>query len=397
MAEATSNHWLRDRSGEDSAEVTTVELFFDLVFVFAITQLSHTLFTSLTPEGAMRTLLLFLAVWWVWIYTAWVTNWLDPERIPVRALLFALMFAGLVLSVSLPDAFGTRGLSFALAYAAMQVGRSFFMLWALTRAGHNSRASFQRITSWLTLSGLLWLGGAFLENDARYLVWALALLAELLSPSIGFWVPGLGRSSPEDWDIEGPHLAERCGLFIIIALGESLLVTGRTLQDLPLDRPHLAGLVAALLGAVAMWWVYFDTGAKRGEKALERSEAPGRLAQVAYTYLHMPIVAGIVVTAVSDELVVAHPLGNSDWRVVATTIGGPALFLLGNLLFKMAVTGRLPVSHLLGLGLLLALLVPAFRLDPLLLSALTVVALVAVALVERRLARSGDAARTGVT
>lgn len=394
--EPTSQHWLRDRSSDESAEVTSVELFFDLVFVFAITQLSHYLLENLTGEGITRALLLFVAVWWVWVYTSWVTNWLDPNRTPVRLLLFALMLAGLMMSVSLPEAFGDHGLSFALAYVAMQVGRSFFMIWALTIAKHEGRANFQRVTVWLVVSGLLWIAGAFAEADLRVLLWLAAVIIEVLSPSLGFYVPGLGRSSPEDWDVEGPHLAERCGLFVIIALGESLLMSGASLQGLNFTGPNLLSLVVALLGSVAMWWVYFDVGARRGERALERSSEPGRLAQLAYTYLHMPIIAGIVVSAVSDEMVLTHPLGETDWQVAAVVLGGPALFLIGNLLFKLAVTGRMPVSHMAGLALL-AVLVPASRvMPPLALAAGATVAIVAVAVLERRIVHSRLGAEQGL-
>ena len=121
---------LRTRGGHESGRVGMVELFFDLVFVFAITQLSHGLLAHLDPAGALRTGFLLLAVWWVWIYTSWVTNWLDPEKIPVRLMLLALMLAGLVLSASIPKAFGEHAPWFACAYVAMQLGRTLFMLWA---------------------------------------------------------------------------------------------------------------------------------------------------------------------------------------------------------------------------------------------------------------------------
>lgn len=396
MSDPTSRHWLRDRDRDNSAEVTYVELFFDLVFVFAFIQLSHYLLNNLTAEGVMRTLLLFVAVWWVWIYTSWVTNWLDPDRSPVRLLLFSLMLAGLIMSVALPGAFDEHGLAFALAYVTMQVGRSFFMIWALTLAGHDGRTNFQRVTAWLLLSGAFWLAGSLVAGDARYGLWAVAVGIELLSPSIGFWVPGLGRSSPEDWDVEGPHLAERCGLFIILALGESLLSTGTALGEHAFSPASLAALVVALAGMVGMWWVYFDSGARRGERALERSAEPGRLAQLAYTYLHMPIVAGILLSAVSDELVLAHPLERAGWATTATILGGPALFLLGNFLFKASVTDRTPISHLAGIAAL-AVFVPASRVLPALALAVAAAAvLVAVAALERRMVHYRAGARNKV-
>jgi low temperature requirement protein LtrA len=382
-------HLLRERAGHGHARVTNVELFFDLVFVFAITQLSHHLLKNLTIEGVLHTALLFVAVWWVWVYTSWVTNWLNPERAPVRLLLFALMLAGLVLSTSIPQAFSARGLSFALAYVGMQVGRSLFMIWAIGSASDGNRRNFQRITAWLAFAGLFWLAGAVASPNARLLFWAVALAIEVVSPSLGFWVPGLGRSTTSDWDVEGNHLAERCSLFIIIALGESLLVTGATFADLAWTPVVVLAFIIAFVGAVAMWWVYFDTGAERGSRAIVGSGDPGRLARLAYTYLHLPIVAGVVVSAVADELALAHPTGHAEWSAALAILGGPALFLLGNLLFKTCIAGRPPLSHAAGL-VLLAFLVPAAAvLAPVALAGAATAVLVVVAVWETRSLRSG--------
>jgi low temperature requirement protein LtrA len=372
-------HFLRPRMAHGHARVTYVELFFDLVFVFAITQLSHLLLKDLTSLGAIRTGLLFLAVWWVWIYTSWVTNWLDPERTPVRLLLFILMLAGLVLSTSIPQAFGPRGLAFAAAYVFMQVGRSLFMIWALGDASPGNTRNFQRITVWLAAAGVFWLAGAFVEGDIRLLLWTAALAIEFVSPTVGFWVPGLGRSTTGDWDVEGGHLAERCSLFIIIALGESLLVTGATFANLTWAAATIAAFATAFIGSVAMWWIYFDTGAERGSRTIAGSTDPGRLARLAYTYLHIPIVAGIIVAAVADELVLAHPSGHTELKTAGAVLGGPLLFLVGNLLFKGAVTGRPPLSHLVGLGLLVLLTPTSPVLSPLALAAATTIVLVVAA------------------
>jgi low temperature requirement protein LtrA len=358
MPDARAQHSvLRPRRGREDSRVTFVELFFDLVFVFAVTQLSHLLLAHLSLLGALQTTLLLMAVWWVWIFTSWVTNWLDPDRPPVRVMLFVLMLAGLVVSTSLPLAFETDGLLFAAAYAFMQVGRSLFMLWALRAQNPANRRNFQRITVWLALAGATWITGGFVEPGARLGVWALALFIEYLSPSVGFWTPGLGRSTTADWDIEGGHIAERCGLFIIIALGESILVTGATFGTLAWTPATAAAFLAAFVGSVAMWWIYFNIGAERGSRLIAATADPGRLARLAYTYMHLPIVAGIIVAAVADELVLAHPIGHGGPGTIATVLGGPALYLAGNLLFKGATAERLPLSHLGGL-VLLALLMP---------------------------------------
>ena len=352
---------LRTRGGHDGSRVSMVELFFDLVFVFAVTQLSHTLLARLDPGGAAEITLLLVAVWWVWIYTTWVTNWLDPERIAVRTCLLALMLAGLVLSSSIPEAFAQHGLAFACAYASMQVGRTLFFLWAVRAGPVHLRANFHRILVWFLLSALFWIGGGLAADGARFTLWAAALLLESIAPLVYFYVPGLGRSSTADWDVDPHHLAERCALFVIIALGESLLVTGATFSDLPWSGATLIGFASAFLGSVAMWWIYFDTGARRATDHFTHSGDPGRVGRSAYTYLHLPIVAGIIVCAVADELVLTHPEHASDAGLGAI-LGGPALYLIGNALFKWVTNVRRapPLSHMAGLLLLLVLAPFAF-------------------------------------
>jgi len=380
---------LRKRKEHEHGKVTFVELFFDLVFVFAITQLSHSLLKDLTLLGAVHTGLLFLAVWWVWIYTSWVTNWLDPERTPVRLLLLVLMLAGLILSTSLPEAFAEKGLAFAGAYVFMQVGRSLFMAAAVRRHSAGNFRNFQRITAWLILSALFWIAGAFTEAEVRLALWAAALAIEYVSPSLGFWTPGLGRSTTADWDVEGGHMAERCGLFVIIALGESILVTGATFAELEPGLSTIAAFVTSFIGSVAMWWIYFDIGAERGSHTIARSDDPGRLARIAYTYIHLLIVAGIIVGAVADELVLAHPDGHPEAGTAAALLGGPALYLIGNTLFKWTTAGRLPLSHLAGLVLLAGLVPGTVVLSPLLLGVAVMLILVLVAVWERLSLRRG--------
>lgn len=387
---------LRQRGAHEHGKVTFVELFFDLIFVFAVTQLSHTLLKDLTLLGAVRTGLLFLAVWWVWIYTSWVTNWLDPERTPVRLLLLVLMLAGLILSTSLPEAFGNKGLGFAGAYVFMQVGRSLFTALALRRHNQANYRNFLRITAWLVLSAVFWIAGAFAEVEARLALWAVALAIEYVSPSLGFWTPGLGRSATSDWDVEGGHLAERCGLFIIIALGESILVTGAVVADLELSATTLIAFVVSFIGSIAMWWIYFDVGAERGSHRIAHSDDPGRLARVAYTYIHLLIVAGIIVSAVSDEMLLTHPDGHVDSKTLVAFLGGPALYLTGNALFKWTTAGRVPLSHLVGLALV-ALLIPAGEaLSPLLLGIAVMLIFVLVAVWERLSLRPGRTPSTTV-
>ena len=371
--------------------VTYAELFFDLVFVFAITQISHTLLAHFTPLGALQVTLLFLAVWWVWVFTSWVTNWLDPEKTPVRLMLFAMMLGGLVLSTSIPAAFDGRGLWFAIAYAAMQVGRTTF-LWVSTPASRpRARMNAVRITAWLSVSAIFWIAGGLAQGEWRLGLWAVAVAIEYISPAVRFWIPLYGASSVADWVIEGGHMAERCALFVIIALGESVIVTGATFAELVWSAESVAAFISVLAGSIAMWWIYFHTGAEAGSEQISKSSEPGRLARLAYTYLHMPIVAGIIVAAVADELVLKHPGGHSDVKTVISSIGGPLLFLCGTILFKYSFRGFLQLSHGVGIVVLCVLAWFASDLSPLALSILTTAIMIVVAVWETISLRPGAA------
>ena len=362
--------------------VTYAELFFDLVFVFAVTQISHTLLGRFTPPGALQTTMLFLAVWWVWVYTSWITNWLNPETTPVRVMLFLMMLGGLVLSTSIPKAFESRGLWFAVAYAAMQVGKTVF-LWISTPQNRAlARMNAVRITAWLSLSAIFWIAGGFAEGHSRLALWAVALAIEYISPAVRFWIPKYGASSMADWVIEGGHMAERCAGFIIIALGESIVVTGATFADLPWTLATVSAFVSAFVGAIAMWWIYFHKGAEAGSEQISRSSEPGRLARLAYTYLHMPIVAGIILSAVADDLVLTHPAEHSDPRTVLSAVGGPLLFLTGTILFKHTFRGFLQLSHGAGIIALAILAWFAGALSPLMLSTVTSAIMIVVAVWE---------------
>lgn len=345
---------LRTRGAKDSSKVGWVELFFDLVFVFSVTQLSHLLLADLTWNGAAEATFLMLAVWAAWMWTTWAMNWLDTRHAAVRVLLFVLMAAGLVLSAAIPDAFGERALAFAGAYVFIQNVRALFTVFAL-RDGHaNEFVNFIRIELWLAFASIFWIAGAFAEDEARWALWITGLAIDFFAPWVRFWVPGLGASSVADWSVDPSHIAERCGLFVIIALGESVIMTGATFAELQWDPYNAAGFAASFIGTVAMWWVYFATTAEEASELFEHRTDPGALARAAYTYAHIPIVAGVILTAVGDELVLAHPIGHMEMPVALVLAGGPALFLLGSGLFRWMTCGDAPVSHALGFVLIAA-------------------------------------------
>jgi low temperature requirement protein LtrA len=352
-------HWLR-KEDADTTKASFPELFFDLVFVFALIQLSETLAEDFSFGIAAEALLFIFALWWVWIQTTWVTNLLDAEIEPVRLLLFGLMFLGIVLAIALPKAFTDMGLVFAVAYAAMQLGRSLFALYAFRNTDDASYAAFLRITLWLLLSSLLWIAGGFADHSARVLFWIGALMIEYSGPLLRYWVPALGASPRETLDIDGEHLAERCALFVIIALGETILTTGKNAAT-HLENPSTMPVFAcAFLATVLMWWIYFHDGQEKAADKAETTSEPQATAHHLFIYGHLPIVAGVLLTAVGEDFSLSEPFSIGARNHAAAILGGPMLFLAGTAWMKAVSSRIVPYSHYTGIALLAGtgLLVP---------------------------------------
>jgi low temperature requirement protein LtrA len=372
---------LRARGDGTTQQTTTVELFFDLVFVFAVTQLSHLILDDLSIGGVASASFLLLVVWWAWIYTTWMVNWFDPASAAVRAVLTGVMLASLLMAAALPEALGGHGLLFAASYVALQVGRNAAAASLLAR-DHPLRDVFERLFAWSALTAVLWLAGAALDGDQRLLLWIPALAVDLAAPVARYWLPGRGRAATTSWDIEGGHFAERCQLFIIIALGESIVVTGATAAEAGLTTAAVLGLVVAFLETAALWWLYFGAAEERSSAAMNASDDPGRLARDAYTYLHLPIVAGIIAAAVGANLIIAEPGDPQHGVGLAMVLGGPALFLVGESLFRRMLTSEANLERL-TVAALLVLLVPlGGQLPALLLGAIVVALLAALAVWE---------------
>src|SRR5919107_3948198 len=368
------------RRGVDgvSQRASSLELFYDLVFVFAITQVSHLLLEHLTWTGVLQSLIVLCAVYWSWNYTTWTTNELDTETAPVRLLLLGLMLVSLLMSVAIPQAFETHALLFAGSYVAIQVGRHFFLAFVAADSGTIERERAGRILIWFVVVGALWIAGALVDGTGRYALWLAALALDYYAPLVTYWVPGRRRLPPETWNVGTEHFAERFGLFIILALGESIVITGATTSELDLDAARVIAFVMAFLGAAAIWWLYFTSVSTIGEHYLEVSENRTILARDAYTYLHVVFVAGIILSAVGDELVIAHPTEILPPYEVATVTAGPAVYLFAHTLFGYRLTGLVYKTKLFGtlacvtVGFV-GLLVPA-----LVLAGLLIVVLVAV-------------------
>ncbi len=384
---------LRHRDGHH-ARVTYEELFFDLVYVFAVTQLSHELLHNLTVNGVVETLILWFAVWLGWQYTCWVTNWFDPETPRIRGMMFTTMLLGLVMAAGIPLAFSDRGLMFASAYVAMQVGRTAFIALQLP-TGHPLAPNYRRMLVWVSISAMFWIAGALAPHEMRVLFWLVAILCEYVSPMFGFALPGMGRSRTQEWTIEGGHLAERCQLFVIVALGETVLASGATLaHSEKWDVPVVLALLATFVGTLAMWWLYFGTSSKDAIAAITRSDDPGRIGAY-FHYIHAILIAGVIASAVGNDLVLAHPQSHPTTAQIAALLSGPAIYLLGSAIYKRVVYGALPLSHLAGVVMLLALVPVAFVADLLVMGWLTTIVVLVVSFWEGRLfwAKSRKAAQ----
>ncbi len=327
---------LRRDSGTEQ-RAPSLELFFDLVFVFAVTQVSHLLLADIGWRGTGRAALALLVVWWAWNYTTWVTNELDPESGAVRLLLLGVMLACLLMAIAIPQAFAGRGLLFAASYVAIQVGRHTFLTFASARPGSVERRRAGRILTWFAVAGLLWLAGGILHGEQRVLLWLAALALDYGAPLALFWVPGGARLAGDEWNVETSHFAERFQLFVIIALGESVVLTGTTTATLPLD----AARVVAALCLAALWWLYFTYVARIAERRLELADDRVQLARDGYTYLHALLVAGVIAAAVGDELVIAHPGAVLPGRQVTAVVAGPAIYLIGHVLFRLRLAGSI--------------------------------------------------------
>jgi low temperature requirement protein LtrA len=337
---------IRDSGTEQRA--TTLELFYDLVFVFAITQVSHLLLAHVDWEHAGQSALVLLVVWWSWNYTTWVTNELDPRSTIVRLLLIALMLASLLMAIAIPQAFGDKALLFAASYVAIQVGRHTFLTFVAAAPGTIERQRAGQILIWFVVAGAFWIAGALADGPTRTVLWLIALGIDYVAPLVTFWVPGLPRLRPEAWEVGSGHFAERFQLFVIIALGETIVITGATTSELELTTARIAAFALAFLGTAALWWLYFNLVATIAERRLAEAEDRTVVARDAYTYLHVLIVAGIILSAVGDEIVIDHPTDELPDNELIALVCGPALYLLAHVALRLRLAHSVAWRRLAG-------------------------------------------------
>jgi low temperature requirement protein LtrA len=337
--------------------VSPLELFFDLVFVLAITQCTALMARDPTWTGIGRGLLVLGLLWWSWVGYAWLTSVVDPDEGPVRLVLFVAMAAVLVASLCVPHAFGDLALTFVVAYAVVRASHIALFVLA-SRGDAGLRHSVVGLAASTALGIAILVVGSLLGGNARAAVWLVALVFDMGGPLV---------IDPSGWRLVPGHFAERHGLIVLVALGESVVAIGAGSQG-EVDGGVIAAAVIGIVVACALWWTYFDVSALAGARRLAEIDDVGvrnRLARDCFSYLHLPMVAAIVLGALGMKSTMARvgdPLG---WETASAMVGGAALYLLAHVAFKMRVLGTVSVDRLVAALVLLGFLPVAHRVDAL--------------------------------
>ena len=363
---------------QDAGRPAFLELFFDLAYVFAMISLVRMLAADVSWAGVGETLVLLLAFTLVWAVTTWAADTLDLTRPAVQVQFIGVAAGSLLLAAAAPEAYDGRGLLFAITYLAIHLGSSTYYLLLVPSAAEPRRSG--RILFWYSIAAVGWIGGALATGPTRLLLWAATVAMEYVAASLGWPLPKLGRSQPQEWHLVGERVAERYRQFVIVALGASIFVTGTTfsLNEYTMDRAW-AFLVVFMI-VVLTWRIYIYRAGELLTDAIARSTNPPLLTQSA-AVTHLIMVAGVGGMAVTRHLVVARPLGQTPPSWAAVILGGPALFLVGRGVLDYMVFGRISRSRLVGLVLLAGVAPASSLLPPVLVAllAMTVLALIAAA------------------
>jgi low temperature requirement protein LtrA len=339
------------RSATSGDRVTRLELFFDLVFVFALSQLSHHLLEHPSGVGAGETFVLLLGVYKVWVYTTWSATLLDTSRLEVQWMLLIVMFVTLFMNASIGAAFGAFGWLFAVGYLLVQLGRGAWMLTVgLDRTTHDH---FVRTLIWGCMSAPFWIAGVFFGPGTRLAFWGVAAAIDLGGHMLAHRLPGR-KTEGIRVPLPGERIFERFGLFYLIALGETILSTGLAIAGNLEDPLILLTGTVSFAGSVAIWWCYFHSLEREILEKLSSVDdqfRPGILAGNALLVL----LAGLILVAVGDQLVISDPAARPDLATVLFLYGGPALFLASRGFFIHRVLGHRVVSDLAGIGALAVL------------------------------------------
>ncbi len=347
----------REYEQSDEHEVTPLELFFDLVFVFAITQVTRLLVDDPTWGGVLRGMLVLAALWWAWNGYAWLTSTMEVDEGGVRLAMLASLATMLGVALAVPGAFGDDAVLFGVAYLLVRVLHLVLSL-IVSRDDPDRRSAILRFAPTALVGAFLLLMAGFLEDDARIALWVVALTLDYLGPTL----IGLGRG----WRIAPEHFAERFGLIILIALGESIIAIGVG-AGFELGLGVLAASALGIVVICALWWLYFDVAAIFARRRLISATGleQARTARDAYAYLHLPMVGGIVLFAFGLETTLHHVDEVLETVPAAALAGGAALYLLAHIAFLLRTTGRIFRRRTVGALVLLGLVPVAFAIPAL--------------------------------
>jgi len=365
----------------EEKRVAPLELFFDLVFVFALTQVTALMADKPSWSGLGEGMLVLAALWWAWAAYAWLTNYVAAEEDRERLLILAVMGAFLVAALAVPQALGDDALVFAVAYAAARWLHIF--IFAEANEDVDASEAIRRLALTALPAPLILIGAAFLDGTAQAAAWLVALSIDFAGPYV-FGVRGF-RVSPG-------HFAERFSLIVIIALGESIVAIGTGLEG-ELDAGTIVAALLGLLVAFGLWWAYFDVVAIVAERRFRDSQGERRLriARDSYSYLHLPMIAGIVLVALGVKKTLGHVDEPLKTIPSVALFGGIALYYAGHVGFRLRNVGTVNRPRLVALAVCLALIPVGKEVDAIV--AVGLAALVASTVIAYEAIRYADARR----
>ncbi|HEY1302682.1 MAG TPA: low temperature requirement protein A [Vicinamibacterales bacterium] len=365
---------------EENYEVTPLELFFDLVFVFAVSQLSHHLLEHLTWRGAGEVLVLLLPILAVWSYTSWAATMIPADRPATLWMILSVMLVGLFMNAAAANVFTTTGWPFVVPFLLIQLGRT---VWTIANAPDAKyRDHFVRVLIWFIVTTPLWIAGAAVGPKVRVFFWGLAAAIDLAGTWLAHPVRARRLHSAQ-MAFAGGHMLERCRLFLIIALGETVLTTGTAIAAVPFTAMTVTTGTAALAGTVALWGLCFGRSDRLTVQHLKQTRDPVRTSRFAINALTV-MVLGLIAVAVGNEKAIAHPNEHGPPSLSALLYGGPILFLLAQGWYLRTELRSSPRVHLFGCVVLLGLGIVSLAASASVALVVMAASLAALAVIERR-------------
>ncbi|MEU4479636.1 low temperature requirement protein A [Micromonospora sp. NPDC023966] len=359
------------RRPNGSTRATLLELLFDVVFVAALALVSMLIAERNSWAGAGPVVIMLMAIWWTWSVTSTTTDFYDPDQRPIQAILMVTALGAVVMAAAV--AVDSHAVVFALGYVVPHLVRGVVLVSVLHRQRHQAEGRAARFLFWFLVSGVLWIGGSMVEP--QWTLWAVAVAIDYVSSAARYPTPGLGRVPVAQYENTTEHLGERYQQFIILALGDIILVPTLEINAADFTRARWVAFLSAFAAMLLLWQIYV-----LGAGAIVRTTAPRLLRRATRLapYTHLVMLAGIVGTAAGFDLVVRQPTGDTPARWIALILGGPALLLLGRILFTYRIIGTAPWHRVLWLLILLAVMPLVGGWPPVLVTTLVVLILAGV-------------------